>query len=131
MHEITKKQDRILDEALVIFGRDYQLVMCVEEMSELTQELCKIQRDRLSGVKRINLMKLLDELADVIITTREIEMMFDDRHTLQERIDYKIQRLADRNKTYMPPINNTTEESIKNARVMQSAIFDVSKGELK
>lgn len=56
--------------ALQRWGRWHQMVKCVEEMAELTQELCK----RMDGAE--NNARLAEELADVEITLEQVKQFF-------------------------------------------------------
>ena len=64
--------------------------MVIEEMSELTKELCKELRDR--G----NIENIADELADVEITLAQIKMIYDIDKTVEDHKDYKLRRFASR-----------------------------------
>ena len=62
--------------------------MVIEEMSELTKELCKELRNR-GDVEHI-----ADELADVEITLAQIKSIYDICQTVEEHKDFKLRRLA-------------------------------------
>ena len=63
-------EEEIYDKALEKFGMEAQILMCIEEMSELTKELCKNDR----GVE--NSLKIAEELADVEIMLEQIALIF-------------------------------------------------------
>lgn len=65
------------------FGRDIQIVIAIEEMSELTKELTKMIR----GYNRRD--KLIEEIGDVKIMLETIEMIFDCENEVIEQIDSK------------------------------------------
>ena len=68
---MEKQQEyKIYNEAIEFFGDLSQKVMVIEEMSELTKELCKDLRDR--G----NVENIADELADVEITLAQLKMIY-------------------------------------------------------
>lgn len=54
--------EEILEKALDTYGVEAQRQMCIEEMSELTKELCKNSRGRM------NEEQIAEEIADVLIT---------------------------------------------------------------
>jgi NTP pyrophosphatase (non-canonical NTP hydrolase) len=79
---------KIYNDAIDFFGVTSQKIMVIEEMSELTKELCKELRDK-GDVEHI-----ADELADVEITLAQIKMIYDIRQTVEEHKDFKLRRLA-------------------------------------
>lgn len=58
--------EEILRDALYHFGYNHQTTKCIEEMSELTKELCK-EKDGLGDVEHI-----AEEIADVLITIDQV-----------------------------------------------------------
>lgn len=76
--------------ALRKWGLDAQVMMAVEEMSELTKEICKIFRGKGS------LDDLADEVADVLITLEQLKMIYDIGDQVDKHMDLKIRRLQDR-----------------------------------
>lgn len=76
--------------ALEAFGAEAQMVMAIEEMSELTKELCKHRRGR------DNVEAIAEEIADVEIMLRQMVMLFDCRFTVDRFRRYKLERLAER-----------------------------------
>ena len=89
---IMKKEDenKIYQEALEFFGATSQKIMVIEEMSELTKELCKELRDR--G----NIENIADELADVEITLAQIKNIYGISESVEEHKDFKLRRFASR-----------------------------------
>ena len=86
--------------AIEKYGRDAQVLMAIEEMSELTKELCKEFRGKLT------LKDLADEVADVSIMLEQIRLMFDLNDLVCERMDVKIERLAARISFNRPEAKN-------------------------
>jgi NTP pyrophosphatase (non-canonical NTP hydrolase) len=78
----------IYKEAIGLFGTLSQKIMVIEEMSELTKELCKELRDR--G----NIENIADELADVEITLAQIKIIYDIEETVKKHKDFKLKRFA-------------------------------------
>ena len=81
----------VYGDAIAHYGRESQIMMAVEEMAELTKELAKAFRP--AGTTREQLM---DEIADVTIMMEQLRLVFDMNEEVQGRIDYKVQRLAQR-----------------------------------
>ena len=84
---MTTNAEKIYDEAIEFFGVTSQKIMVIEEMSELTKELCKELRDR-GDVEHI-----ADELADVEITLAQIKKIYNIHQLVEEHKDFKLQRL--------------------------------------
>ena len=83
---------RIIDR----YGEDHQLNIAIEEMSELTKEICKYFRDPVK-VKHYDQIK--EELADVLIMCRQIQMIFGiPTDELKFEMDFKINRTLERMK---------------------------------
>lgn len=68
------------------YGIDSQSLIAIEEMSELTKELCKDQRgyDRNKGI--------IEELADVSIMIEQLIALYDCKKEVSDMIDYKVNR---------------------------------------
>lgn len=81
-------EQKIYDEAIDFFGVTSQKIMVIEEMSELTKELCKELRNR--G----NVEQIADELADVEITLAQIKMIYNIHQKVEEHKDFKLKRFA-------------------------------------
>lgn len=75
---------------LEAFGERAQMTMAVEEMSELTKELCKRCRGR------DNVEALAEEIADVEIMLQQMVMLFDCAGQVETFRRYKLERLAGR-----------------------------------
>ena len=68
-----------------------QVLKALEEMSELSQELCKLFCDDHRGKAQ-----LIDELADVTIMVEQMRILFGVNEEVSERMDYKIHRQLSR-----------------------------------
>lgn len=66
------------------FGIKIQLIIAIEEMSELTKELTKTIR----GYDRQN--NIIEEIADVRIMIEELEIIFDCHREVNEQMDSKL-----------------------------------------
>lgn len=76
--------------ALAAFGRDSQMMVAIEEMSELTKELCK------NGRGQENTNHIAEEIADVQIMLQQLVILFDCKGTVDKYRQYKLERLAGR-----------------------------------
>ena len=86
---MEKEQElKIYKDAIEFFGDLSQKVMVIEEMSELTKELCKELRDR--G----NVENIADELADVEITLAQIKMIYNIEEMVKEHKEFKLNRFS-------------------------------------
>ena len=82
--------------ALDIWGEDAQIRMCIEEMSELTKELCKYMRTlRNENVDTSKLDKIkeniIEETADVLNCVEQMSLMFGEEKVCEVR-KHKIER---------------------------------------
>ncbi len=59
------------------WGYEAQSRMCIEEMSELTKELCKLERFKDDEVKRQQIVEnIKEEIADVLNTVEQMKYYF-------------------------------------------------------
>lgn len=86
----VQESDEIYRAALETFGARAQVLMAIEEMSELTKELCKNDRGR------ENATHIAEEIADVEIMLGQIKILFDCMGTVDKFRWYKLSRLARR-----------------------------------
>ena len=82
--------DEICRAALDTFGKSSQVQVSIEEMSELTKELCK------NGRGQENTTHIAEEIADVEIMLRQMVMLFDCAGQVGTFRRYKLERLAER-----------------------------------
>ena len=68
------------------YGLDSQILIAIEEMSELTKELCKHQR------KYHRNREIAEELADVSIMVAQLIELFGVEKEVSEIIDFKLER---------------------------------------
>ena len=88
--KMKKEQVKILYDLVQKYG-DKQITICIEEMSELTKELCKNIRGH------YNLDKIYEEMADVYIMLTQMQMLFQmDVEALEYMINKKIERTKER-----------------------------------
>jgi NTP pyrophosphatase (non-canonical NTP hydrolase) len=79
--------DNTQAKALEVFGADRQVDKCIEELGELATVLVKYRHGEASAAD------VIDELADVYITTGTIAMLFD-RDAVKEQVSAKLSRLS-------------------------------------
>lgn len=78
-------------QAIDTYGVRAQKLMAIEEMSELTKEICKDFRGKL------NREHLIEELADVTITIDQLMLMYRiSGKEIQQMCERKIERLKER-----------------------------------
>lgn len=84
-------KDKVYHEAIEIYGESAQLDMVIEEMSELTKEICKAKRGK------HNHDAIVEEMADVYIMLEQLKIMCSvNEKELHEVVFNKIKRLDER-----------------------------------
>ena len=81
---------KVYQAALNKWGVDLQTMMAVEEMSELTKEICKIKRGKM------DLDAIADEIADVTIMLEQLREIYGLNDAVCDHMDAKILRLQSR-----------------------------------
>lgn len=85
---MTEAQElEILKDALYHFGYNHQATKCIEEMSELTKELCK-EKDGQGDMEHI-----AEEIADVYITLDQMVIYNDIYQKVKDYREGKMRRL--------------------------------------
>lgn len=84
----SNKVDEILEQAIIEFGFERQIRQFFEESAELQQALCKFIRYKESGENQPATIHVLrdnvqEEMADVMLTLRQLVIMFDSRDNLE------------------------------------------------
>ena len=79
------------------YGVDSQMLMCIEEMSELTKELCKINRYKGTDKEKQILDNIREEIADVLNMAEQLEYYFGEEEVERVRKE-KIDRFLNNNK---------------------------------
>ena len=101
----------IYKKAIDTYGKDKQLDVVIEEMSELTKEICKFKRGQ------DNHQQIVEEIADVEIMLQQLKMICDVKCSELEGVKYqKTERLAER-------LNNDKPES-EDQRYIHINIYD-------
>ena len=86
----TPDGDEICRAALDTFGKSSQVQVAIEEMSELTKELCK------NGRGQENTTHIAEEIADVEVMLCQMKMLFDCAGQVETFRRYKLERLVGR-----------------------------------
>lgn len=94
----TMRQD-VLQQAVHTWGKEAQVDMAIEEMSELTKALLKERRAaNYAGQPEIEMARhgVYEEMADVIIMLTQLLVIYGDRALFQKAINEKVERLSHR-----------------------------------
>lgn len=86
----NKLMERVCRTAIGKWGSRLQLIVAVEEMSELTKEICKFNRGK------VDIPAIAEEIADVTIMLEQLKLIFGCGDEVDKQIDYKIKRLSER-----------------------------------
>ncbi|MBO5953305.1 MAG: hypothetical protein J6Q53_04195 [Oscillospiraceae bacterium] len=91
MNNITPEaRAKVYADAIATFGANCQLVVALEEMSELQKEICKALRGD------IHPAHLAEEVADATIMLEQVRQIFSINKPVCEMMDSKILRLRER-----------------------------------
>ena len=91
--------EKIYRAAIEVFGGDLQVAVAIEEMAELTKELCKAQRKLFAAQMFIgdgeidNHEEIAEEIADVLIVLEEMMLLFGVEAEAQGARKRKLERL--------------------------------------
>ena len=91
-----KTHEEIAIEAITKFGEDKQLTVAIEEMAELTKEICKYKRDSDDYISLGEMQKITEEMADVYIMLFQMQFIFHNAVDVQAVTEQKMRRLAHR-----------------------------------
>ena len=80
----------LCEEAVNTWGISAQKLMVIEEMSELTKEICKFERGK------YNYEELAEEIADVLIMLQQLEIMLALENEVDKQVIKKMARLEKR-----------------------------------
>ena len=88
---ILKKKDVVYRRCICEYGTQPQVDVASEEMSELIKALLKWRRAK--GAELIKARdNIIDEIADVRIMCRQMEILFQAENEVEKRIDFKVDR---------------------------------------
>lgn len=83
-------RDAVFRQCIKEYGAFPQIDMAIEEMSELIQALSKYKRAK--GATPGLIHNIVDELADVRIMARQMEILFECYDEVEKKIDVKVSR---------------------------------------
>ena len=87
---MTTPDKELYEKAIEKWGNDLQEIVMIEEMSELTKQICK----RLRGNSSIeNLDKITEEMADVEIMLEQMKIVYKNEDHVREAKKMKLDRL--------------------------------------
>lgn len=97
MIPLTNEQRQTLLKLVVKF-QEAQIIKCVEEMSELTKELCKFVniKNVNKTISEENMDNISEELADVFIMLEQMLIFFGNKDDVERIINEKIERTKKR-----------------------------------
>ena len=92
---MTENDRKILEKAIRIWGKTPQLLMVLEEMSELQKEILK----NLNRGKN-NLKELIEETVDVEITLAQMKMIYGIEEDVAKGFSQKLKEVENRLKDF-------------------------------
>ena len=87
---MKQEHKEILYKALGYYGFDTECIVAIEEMAELTKELCKYRRSK--G----DLNHIAEEIADVTVMLEHLKAFFNLDEDVENFIEQKVDRLKNR-----------------------------------
>mgnify|MGYP006928563923 FL=1 len=79
--------NQIYKQVVCTFGQNVQIIVAIEELSELSKELTKTIRNKM------NPEGLAEEMADVEIMLEQLKLMFANEQNVKNWKTFKVQRL--------------------------------------
>lgn len=90
------EREKVYWRSIEKYGSDAQIFLAIEEMSELTKAILKLRRYASSANFDNYYENMLEEMADVKIMLRQLEMIFDCEFGVEQWIDRKVKRQIER-----------------------------------
>lgn len=91
MSKITYEERKpVYIDAITLYGPDKQIVVAIEELSELAKELCKALRGK------VRTGAICEEIADVAIMVEQLQIIFSTGEGVENQMAAKVQRLKAR-----------------------------------
>ena len=85
---VTEGGYKTYEKAIETYGKEMQMIVAMEEMSELTKELSKCLRKKEANVA--------EEMADVMIMLQQLLIIFNNEREVELIMQQKIDRLRNR-----------------------------------
>ena len=89
--EKAEARDVVFRRCICDYGTQPQVDVAIEEMSELTKALLKWRRAKGAELTKAR-EDIIDEIADVRIMCRQMEILFQAEWEVERRIDFKVDR---------------------------------------
>lgn len=86
-------EEKLYSKCITKWGHASQIDMCIEEMAELTQALCKAKRRSKPEKWLVN---IYEEIADVTIMIEQMTIIFDGEEIIPKVKKRKLLRLEER-----------------------------------
>jgi NTP pyrophosphatase (non-canonical NTP hydrolase) len=90
--QLSERVLAVVEEAHQVWGLECRGRVAIEEMAELTKELCKVDRYGRSPERDA---LVVDEVADVLITMASLAIVYGEP-AVEQAVERKLARLADR-----------------------------------
>lgn len=87
----AESRDVVFRRCICEYGTQPQIDVALEEMSELTKALLKWRRAKGAELTKAR-DNIIDEIADVRIMCRQMEILFQAEDEVERRIDFKVDR---------------------------------------
>lgn len=88
-------ESEIVRQAIDMFGEQSQIIVAIEELSELQKELCKLLRGH------YHISNMSEEMADVEIMLEQLKLIFNNRDNIENWKQTKLLRLKLRTERFM------------------------------
>jgi len=92
----SESREKVYRASIATYGKEAQIDMAIEEMSELIKALLKFRRFGCSENSVDYLENIYEEIADVKIMIRQLEMIYEGENEVDEWIDKKVERQIER-----------------------------------
>ncbi len=73
---MNREYIKYYDKFLELNGKEKEIMICIEEMSELTKELCKFKRYKNTDKESVVIKNIQEEIADVLNTVEQMQHIF-------------------------------------------------------
>lgn len=84
-------RDSVFRRCILEYGANSQIDMAIEEIAELAKALLKLRRGQ-GESQNLLIDDVIDEIADVRIMCRQMELLFKAEDRVEQRIDFKVKR---------------------------------------
>lgn len=73
---MNREYIKYYDKFLELNDKEKEIMICIEEMSELTKELCKFKRYKNTDKESVVIKNIQEEIADVLNTVEQMQHIF-------------------------------------------------------